>query len=104
MQILVPHLARTLPLLHFRGVRVLDYFLMGCCGQRSETPTHVLRIFLPKLSADLIALCYNDGLVLHNLILVIILMLYIVFYPTRTCGRTMSVNIEHVLPCINKIK
>ena len=24
-------------------------------------------------------LCYNDGLVLHNLILVIILMLYIVF-------------------------
>ena len=29
-------------------------------------------------------------------------MLYIVFYPTRTCGRTMSVNIEHVLPCINK--
>ena len=48
-------------------------------------------------------LCYNDGLVLHNLILVIILMLYIVFYPTRTCGRTMSVNIEHVLPCINKV-
>ena len=30
-------------------------------------------------------------------------MLYIVFYPTRTCGRTMSVNIEHVLPCINKV-
>ena len=48
-------------------------------------------------------LCYNDGLVLHNLILAIILMLYIVFYPTRTCGRTMSVNIENVLPCINKV-
>ena len=48
-------------------------------------------------------LCYNDGLVLFNLILVIILMLYIVFYPTRTCGRTMYVNIEHVLPCINKV-
>ena len=48
-------------------------------------------------------LCYNDGLVLRNLIVVIILMLYIVFYPTRTCGRTMSVNIEHVLPCINKV-
>ena len=45
-------------------------------------------------------LCYNDGLVLHNLSLVIILVLYIVFYPTRTCGRIMSVNIEHVLPYI----
>ena len=33
------------------------------------------------LTSVILYLCYNDGLVLHNLILVIILMLYIIFIP-----------------------